>query len=738
MTALNAVAARQTRAGRGRPPRVPPAVGGAGKKRGRKKGRVGGGGGSGDGGDNDDDEGTDGSGNGDESRGGDQEPGDGDGGGGENEHGHGHGGGQESPPAGTASERGNNSRGGDRFADGDANGSRGQEPGAGDERDGGNSPAGTNDDGGGNDDGGADGGTNEDGDRNRDQEPLDGDEDGGDGIGGVEDGNEAGNDNGDGGGIDNERENDPGDSGINDDDDADNTPDRQPSESPGPRDNDGDENQQHTQPDLTPDPIQQQPAARDSDLEHGAAGSDPASSIREDNQNPSTPKRQSAGTQQPSASPPTPPESQSRHHQPTCEDLGPDDEVNAPSPKSPIQRPLPGPIGLPTPPTSARRQQLPSADTPLTSNPPADSSLGPNHSPPPPESTMSRALVPAPPEHIRRQLQIAASSPTPAVSPTTQQAAHVHRRNGRPTVQLQSATHRLVNDSTSGSASNHRVVGQTVINHAVRNLPDGPLRLGAPHIDDSALSYTLNQISNLPDILTLSPRHKETLGRFVLSFFAPDSWWTLRNIMCKVVASTGFRNTERLEPNQPTTEPGSEKPQCVQDYIESWHQQRVVCQKTADPAITTMLKMNNEMQLYIYWCRLQRVWLTTRDDRDRDHAVQEDSSSSNSNDCLGGEEANISSEQEAELIKFFDHEVEQRERSLGKAIRIRSVALLKSLIAPYLGYSFPLEAEATAGRGSATKKMFQTLWSKSNVRGKEYYILRRNLGWGAFAIAKTS
>ncbi|KAL8931543.1 MAG: hypothetical protein Q9216_007165, partial [Gyalolechia sp. 2 TL-2023] len=746
--------------------------------------------------DNNDNEGTEGSGNEEASRRQDQDVSD------DRENEPGYGGGEEDSPAGTASEESNNGDGNGGSTNEDTDVSQGLEPAGGNEGDGTNSLAAT-DDSGDNDNGGStDGGTNEDVNENRDQGPADGNggqsevgvsdgtvnvhgeghgnrptdpggdrrsnddggtsqiadvdengslyqepgdgheggdrnEDGGDGISGIEDGKEAEHDNGDGSEIEQEREHDAGDPSSNDDDGGgagDNTPERQSIESPSIRGEVTNEKQQQTQPGVTQDSIQQDQGAVDSNTEHGAAGSDPSSSYGGDIQNPSTPKRQSAGTEESSASLSTPAESQSRRHQPTYEDLGPNDQENALPSKSPIRRLLPGPTGLPTPPTSARRQQLTIADTPPRFNPAAASLPGPDHPSPSPEATPSAA-----PEETRGEREMAASMLIAMGSPTTQQAANANRRFGRPTVRQQSATHNPVNESASGSASDGRVLGQTVIDDPVRIPPDEPLRLGAPHIDHSTLNFTLSQISNLPDIIALSPRHRQTLERFVLSFFMPNEWWSLRNMICKVAALTGYRNTKPLERKQPTPQVGRKKPQCLQDYIDSWHKQRVFCQSTAHPAITRMLRMNGEMHLYVYWSRLVRVWLTTREDYNPDRVGQETSDTGMNNDCLAGEEAEISSDQAAELIQFFEQEVQQRERSLGGwQTMTRSVALLKSLIAPYLGYSFPFEAGATAGRGNATKKMFDTLLSKTNVRGKEYYILRRNLGWGAFAIAKIS
>ncbi|KAL8644108.1 MAG: hypothetical protein Q9210_007421 [Variospora velana] len=321
------------------------------------------------------------------------------------------------------------------------------------------------------------------------------------------------------------------------------------------------------------------------------------------------------------------------------------------------------------------------------------------------------------------------------VSPT-QQAVSRRRIFGRPTVQSQSATPGLVNGSTTGSADSRGAVGQTVIDGATCHLAGGPLRLGAPQVDSSILDCTLTGIFSLPEIIRLDSTHKQTLARFVLSLFAPANWWHLRNIICKVVASSGFRNTERSGLDQPQAKPRSEKPQCVQDYIASWQQNRGACQNSAHPDVTKILKMNNEMQLYVYWCCLQRVWLKTRHDYNPDRAHDEPDESNS--ECLGGEDARISADQEAELVDFFDHEVKRREKSLGHEMRTRSVAVLKSLMAPYLGYSFPLGTEATARRAPATDNMFNTLWSRTNVRGKRNYILTRNLGWGAFAIAKSS
>lgn len=205
--------------------------------------------------------------------------------------------------------------------------------------------------------------------------------------------------------------------------------------------------------------------------------------------------------------------------------------------------------------------------------------------------------------------------------------------------------------------------------------------------------------------------------------------------MCKVVALSGLRNTKCIEPTQLKTKHDHERPQCLDDYIQDWRKYRQESQISATPAVTAMLKMGTEMRLYVSWSRLRHVWLKTREDYDPDRADEDWDSSS---DLLGDEEAYIPPEQETQLVEFFDHKVRQREEAMGWKLSTRSLTLLKCLIAPYLGFSYPLDAEATAGSGKVTRDMFHISWSKINVRGKEAYILQRYLGWGALAIAKKS
>ncbi|KAL9593356.1 MAG: hypothetical protein Q9219_007587 [cf. Caloplaca sp. 3 TL-2023] len=508
---------------------------------------------------------------------------------------------------------------------------------------------------------------------------------------------------------------------------GDDTPECQPTPSPAP--SLGIPSEQHGQPNISKESAQEAIATDTSPTGRGDAVNPPSRPGLRINHHPSTPLRQRAHIQPPMKSLSTPPASHSRRPRSSSEDVGLDEEVN---PKVPSQTQLPGPTGLPTPPTSILRKphgtlHLPTASTPRT------------HPDRPITTAQDFPTTPQPntSEDISEQLQKAAFTPAPTVSPAKQQPTKSTKKLGRPSVQSQSIIHGLVNASMSNStAETPEVVDQTILDDTARYLPYGPLRLGALHIDNVIISATLEQIFGLNDVIALSAEHKQTLTRFVLSFLAPERWWDLRNVICKVVASSGFRNTARLEPQKAAKDPEKERPQCLQNYIDSWHQQRVLCQLTAHRTVTTMLKMKNEMQLYIYWCRLQRIWLKMPKDSD---ATRVDEGPEINNDCLGGDDAHISAEQEEELVKFFSYELEQREKRLGrKAQRTRTIGVLKSLVAPYLGYSLPLAVEGVGRRGATAKNMFDTLLSKINVRGKECYILQRSLGLGSFAIAKTS
>lgn len=58
-----------------------------------------------------------------------------------------------------------------------------------------------------------------------------------------------------------------------------------------------------------------------------------------------------------------------------------------------------------------------------------------------------------------------------------------------------------------------------------------------------------NKVLNLPDISKLTPQKKETVRKFLESFFCPERYWDLRQTMYKMISRTRTCESECVNDN---------------------------------------------------------------------------------------------------------------------------------------------------------------------------------------------
>ncbi|KAL9006060.1 MAG: hypothetical protein Q9188_001187 [Gyalolechia gomerana] len=202
-----------------------------------------------------------------------------------------------------------------------------------------------------------------------------------------------------------------------------------------------------------------------------------------------------------------------------------------------------------------------------------------------------------------------------------------------------------------------------------------PLRLTAIRITEESLRHTLLQT---PDI-SKAPRKKQQLVTEVIqSLFDPSSYWNLHKSIYSVVSKTGLRITARVDrakktqyeaDNDAVQRPSARKtPKCLPEYVNQWRKALHLSRLTASVSLTSMSKMSDELQSYVYWCGLVRVWVTSRDDYrpEEGDGVPDDinSDSSISTEHFRDHETQIPKEEEVVLKEFFLSAPPQREGDL--------------------------------------------------------------------------
>ncbi|KAL8707811.1 MAG: hypothetical protein Q9220_007218 [cf. Caloplaca sp. 1 TL-2023] len=282
------------------------------------------------------------------------------------------------------------------------------------------------------------------------------------------------------------------------------------------------------------------------------------------------------------------------------------------------------------------------------------------------------------------------------------------------------------------------------------NIVDQPLRLTNLVISAPSLQHSIEVMLRSPAIRRLKPQLQTSIPRFVRSLFEPERYWTLRNVMCKIVNQCGSRF---LDTQQPAPQPGNNStssitemgnldgaPPCFRGLVEHWRSTQRWSQAAASVDVATLMRLYHDMHAFMCWSRIKNVWLKTR--HDYNPKEKKGHGEDDGDDVFLDSDLTLAPEEEQALKVFFDQLLHRRYNQAGLkysvAATTRSVPLLKQLIAPFLGYIFPFDAQGRDPSARQAAKCFNSSWDMVHVRGKMNYTLVRHLGCGAFSIARVS
>ncbi|KAL8952115.1 MAG: hypothetical protein Q9222_001952 [Ikaeria aurantiellina] len=271
---------------------------------------------------------------------------------------------------------------------------------------------------------------------------------------------------------------------------------------------------------------------------------------------------------------------------------------------------------------------------------------------------------------------------------------------------------------------------------------DQPLRLSSGVVSESSLTRSIEAVLALPEIRRLKPKLQTSIPRFIRSLFVPERYFNLRNCMCKIVAQCGSR---ALESRQRGSQSGSlgkldGVPACFRGLVEHFQSAQLWSRANASTEVTTLQKAYHDMGMFLCWSRIKSVWLKTRHDYNR----QEGNKGSDEEEDGIFLESDLAMElsEENALKEFFDQlllsRYQRSELKYSVAATTRSVPLLKQLIAPFLGYTYRLEAQDRDPSMRHTARTFGAQWDMVHVTGKLNYTLARHLGFGALAVARVT
>ncbi|KAL9039474.1 MAG: hypothetical protein Q9214_004864 [Letrouitia sp. 1 TL-2023] len=323
-----------------------------------------------------------------------------------------------------------------------------------------------------------------------------------------------------------------------------------------------------------------------------------------------------------------------------------------------------------------------------------------------------------------------------------------------PQMSTQHSNFRSFQSSPALHIPNENGIHQLLNAFDLPEMPARPLRLSAVSIENPSLEQTKYEILGISTIASLPQSKRRIVIEFVGSLFSPKTYWDLRNNVCMIVSNTGLSNTEpeeekserhRSNNSHPYSADGqrlpSDPPAYLTSFVERWRKTLNFSHSTATPALIKIMKTWNEMQCYEHWSRLLAIWNQCRNgyiDEDQDGGVQDDNSNS------WDERVEYRAEDVKALRIFLYNEIERRrsEPGFGNIAMANKVSLLKTLVAPYLGFPISLldspMGNGTGERGGAsnpTRKIFNKLWNNTMTRGKGAHFLVKWLGCGALAVA---
>ncbi|KAI4168775.1 MAG: hypothetical protein LQ343_006136 [Gyalolechia ehrenbergii] len=311
----------------------------------------------------------------------------------------------------------------------------------------------------------------------------------------------------------------------------------------------------------------------------------------------------------------------------------------------------------------------------------------------------------------------------------------------------------------------------------------------------------MRQTLQIPDVRSLRYDSRRIIVDFVGSLFHPATYWSIRECAHSVTANTGLRTEDRsatdrqnkvkVEGKRPngvlerctisqgtargvlssgterrtgdhtgrqretyqTSEPSGQTdngeytmPSCVSDYVKAWTQYQRWSSQTARPQLTTMMTMSLEGELYVYWCRVARVWVEVFEEIygyrvAEGDGVPDDTAGTRSANAglLNDAEVKIAHEEKESLRKFFYKELGKRGYVTGLGPRFpigRPMHLLRQMIAPYIGFPSLLGPQVEVSRQEDRDCIYEKLWYRQIRGGKVNYMVMRSLGWGALAVMK--
>ncbi|KAL9612216.1 MAG: hypothetical protein Q9167_003165 [Letrouitia subvulpina] len=277
-----------------------------------------------------------------------------------------------------------------------------------------------------------------------------------------------------------------------------------------------------------------------------------------------------------------------------------------------------------------------------------------------------------------------------------------------------------------------------------------PIRITSTFLDRPTLEHIKNQVVEASGFETFSRNKRVALVAFVGSFYDPASYWDLRESMCKVIQSGGYRlvkpegdtdnelNGEDRRGSLSTTD-GLQAPACLKDFVKTWRERLTFAQETSTASIRNTRLIHHDMHCHICWQRLIRVWRA-----DAPYAAREE------NDTLAGKDP-IQPEECDALQSFIKKEVDRRasefdRRKADEMVRFRTKTILKAIVAPFLGFPVPLglllDRKNASGISDAsameTSMLYNKSWDNTMRRGHVAHILVESLGWGALAITRKS